>query len=239
MPALSGPGCRRRAFDELGPPAGGGPHNRAPSLPRRRSAGAVSFSLTRDAMSDTPTSARRFLFLNASTRVAGVMGNTEALARVAAAALPAQIEQQWLRLADHPLPPFVDHRHDLGTYPLPEGHGRLLLDATLAATDLVLVAPVYWYSLPASLKLYLDHFSAWMRVPGLDFKARMAGRRLWLVSTSGDRAKAQPMIDSTRLCAEFLGMQWQGALWGKGGAPEAIRADETALTDATHWFEGV
>ena len=126
-----------------------------------------------------------------------------------------------------------------GTYPLPEGHGRLLLDATLAATDLVLVAPVYWYSLPSPLKLYLDHFSAWMRVPGLDFKARMAGRRLWLVSTSGDRAKAQPMIDSTRLCAEFLGMQWQGALWGQGGAPEAIRADEAALTEATHWFEGV
>ena len=190
-------------------------------------------------MNAAPTSDRHFLFLNASTRVAGVIGNTETLARTAAASLPAHLSQHWLRLADHPLPPFVDHRHDLGTYPMPEGAGRLLLDATLAASDLVLVAPVYWYSLPASVKLYLDHFSGWMRVPGLDFKARMAGRRLWLVTTSGDRAKAQPMIDSTRLCAEFLGMQWQGALWGKGGAPEAVRADAEALTTATHWFEGV
>ena len=183
--------------------------------------------------------ARHFLFLTASTRVAGIVGNTEALARAAAEHLPPGAGQQWLRLADLALPPFVDRRHDLGSYPMPEGDARQLLDATLAATDLVLVAPVYWYSLPANVKLYLDHFSAWMRVPGLDFKARMAGRRLWLVTTSGDRAKAQPMMDSTRLCAEFLGMQWMGALWGKGGAPEAVRADEEALTQATRWFEGV
>ncbi len=190
-------------------------------------------------MSDTSLPSRRFLFLNASTRVSGVTGNTETLARAAAAPLPAEVQQHWLRLADHALPPFVDHRHDIGSYPMPEGAGRILLDATLAATDLVLVAPVYWYSLPASVKLYLDHFSAWMRVPGLDFKARMAGRRLWLITTSGDRAKAQPMMDSTRLCAEFLGMQWMGALWGKGGAPEAIRSDEAALAQAARWFEGV
>ena len=184
-------------------------------------------------------SSRHFLFLTASTRVAGVVGNTEALARAAAEHLPAGASQQWLRLADLTLPPFVDHRHDIGSYPMPEGDARQLLDAPLAATDLELVAPVYWYSLPATVKLYLDHFSAWMRVPGLDFKARMAGRRLWLVTTSGDRAKAQPMMDSTRLCAEFLGMAWMGALWGKGGAPEAIRADQEALTQATRWFAGV
>ena len=190
-------------------------------------------------MSATAQTARHFLFLTASTRVAGVVGNTEALARAAAAHLPAGAQQRWLRLADHALPPFVDHRHDIGSYPMPEGAARVLLDATLAATDLVLVAPVYWYSLPANVKLYLDHFSAWMRVPGLDFKARMAGRRLWLVTTSGDRAKAQPMMDSTRLCAEFLGMQWMGALWGQGGTPGAVQADEAALTQATRWFEGV
>ena len=39
----------------------------------------------------------------------------------------------------------------------------MLLDATLAATDLVFVAPVYWYSLPAAAKLYLDYWSAWLR----------------------------------------------------------------------------
>lgn len=177
-----------------------------------------------------------FLFLNASTREPGQTGNTETLARHAAQALPADTEQTWLRLADLELPPFVDRRHTTGTYPMPDGDLKTLLDATLAASDLVFVSPVYWFSIPAELKTYLDHWSAWMRVPGLDFKARMAGKRLWVVATSGDRAKAQPMLDSYRLCAEFMGMEWKGALWGKGGAPDAVLADHEALAAASEFF---
>lgn len=75
-----------------------------------------------------------------------------------------------------------------------------------------------------------------MRVPGLDFKARMAGKRLWLISTSGDRAKAQPTLDSARLCAEFLSMDWREPLWGKGGAPDAVQQDEAAWTQALTYF---
>ena len=173
-----------------------------------------------------------FLFLNASTREPGQTGNTETLARHAAQALPADTEQTWLRLADLELPPFVDRRHSTGTYPMPDGDLKTLLDATLAASDLVFVSPVYWFSIPAELKTYLDHWSAWMRVPGLDFKTRMAGKRLWVVSTSGGREKAQPMFDSYRLCAEFLGLDFQPPLWGKGGAPDAVLADTEALAAA-------
>lgn len=178
----------------------------------------------------------RFLFLLSSTRAPGHAGNSETLARRAAAALPEGVAQEWVPLAHLQLPPFVDQRHTVGTYPPPEGDAARLLDATLAATDLVFVAPVYWFSVPSPLKAYLDHWSAWLRVPGVDFKARMAGKRLWLVSTSGDRSKAQPMIDSCRLCAEFLGMRWQGVLWGKGGAPDAVREDAAALAAAERFF---
>lgn len=176
------------------------------------------------------------LFLVASTRQSGVLGNTEALAREAAAALPASVEQHWEHLARLALPPYADHRHDVGHYPMPEGDARRLLDATLAASDLVLVAPVYWYSFPATLKLYLDHWSAWMRVPGLDFKPRMAGKRLWFITTSGDRAKAQPSIDSARLCAEFMAMDWRGPLWGKGGPPDTVQQDAAAWAQARGYF---
>ena len=58
-----------------------------------------------------------------------------------------------------------------------------------------------------------------MRVPGLDFKDAMGRKTLSLITTSGDRTKAQPMIDSVALCAQFLSMTWGGALWGKGGPP--------------------
>ena len=60
-----------------------------------------------------------FLFLNASTREPGHIGNTETLARRAAETLPAGTQQTWCKLADLELPPFVDLRHTAGTYPMP------------------------------------------------------------------------------------------------------------------------
>lgn len=181
----------------------------------------------------------KFLFLNASTREPGHIGNTETLARRAADSLPAGTEQIWCKLADLELPPFVDLRHTAGTYPMPMADARAMLDATLAATDLVFVSPVYWFSIPSPLKTYLDNWSAWLRVPGLEFKESMAGKRLWVIATSGNREKAQPMIDSYRLCAEFLGMQWQEPLWGKGGAPDAVLSDREAMEAATRYFSGL
>jgi multimeric flavodoxin WrbA len=177
-----------------------------------------------------------YLFLVASTRqspeAGGHLGNTEWLARQAAAALPAGTSQRWLNLATLDLPAFVDQRHTSGEYAPPSGDLKTLLEATLAATHIVMVAPVYWYSLPASLKIYIDHWSGWMRTPGVPFKDEMAKKTLKLVTTSGDRAKAQPMIDSVRLCAQFLAMNWGGELWGKGGPPDAVKADLEAVGQA-------
>ena len=179
----------------------------------------------------SPASAH-YLFLTTSTRESGHVGNTEWLARQAAAALPAGTAQTWHHLARMQLPPFVDLRHTVGSYPAPEGDLKTLLDATLAATHIVFVSPVYWFSIPSPLKTYLDHWSAWMRVPGLAFKEQMGAKSLSLITTSGDRAKAQPMIDSVELCARFLAMPWGGALWGKGGPPGAVQADADAVAQA-------
>ena len=65
------------------------------------------------------TDPRTFLFLVASTRENGHLGNTEWLARQAAGALPEGTSQQWLHLARLALPPFVDLRHTIGQYPMP------------------------------------------------------------------------------------------------------------------------
>jgi putative NADPH-quinone reductase len=72
-----------------------------------------------------------------------------------------------LHLAQMQLPAFTDLRHTVGSYPAPQGDLQTLLDATMRCTDLVLVAPVYWYSFPSPLKTYLDHWSAWMRAISL------------------------------------------------------------------------
>jgi multimeric flavodoxin WrbA len=177
-----------------------------------------------------------FLFLTTSTRQTpedgGHIGNTEWLAQQAAAALPTGTAQTWHHLPRMQLPMFVDQRHTSGQYDAPAGDMKTLLDATLAATDIVFVAPVYWYSIPAPLKIYLDHWSAWLRVPGLPFKEEMAKKTLRLITSSGDRAKAQPMMDSIRLCAQFMAMTYGGELWGKGGPPDTVRADTAAVAQA-------
>ena len=179
---------------------------------------------------------KHYLFLVASTREPGHVGNTEWLAQQAAAALPTDARQTWVRLADIAIPPFVDVRHTAGNYPRPEGAMGDLLQHTLDCTDLVLVAPVYWFSFPSTLKAYLDRWSAWLRIPEVPFKDTMRGKRMHLITTSGDRAKAQPMIDSTRLCAAFLSMELAGVLWGKGGAPRAVEADVDAVREAQGYF---
>lgn len=179
-----------------------------------------------------------YLFLVACARDVSADGNTERLARVAASYLPAGAQQTWLNLSHMTLEPFTDQRHSVGTYPHPQGDLATLLDATLACTHLVLVSPVYWYSFPAALKTYLDHWSGWLRIPGLSFKEAMSQKTLHVIATSGDRAKAQPMLDAAKLCADFFPMPFAGALWGKGGPPGAIDADHLALTEAQTYFAG-
>lgn len=180
-------------------------------------------------MEDSTPAPGKFLFLVASSRNEGA---AETLAGRAASALDGLHEQRWLRLSDLPLDPFVDIRHDGdGTYPDPHGHAKTLLEATLQATDLVFVVPVYWYSLPTLAKHYLDHWSAWMRVPGVDFKARMAGKRLWAITIVSDEtpASAEPLLGSLRLTADYMAMLWGGALIGNANRPADILDDTEAL----------
>lgn len=181
---------------------------------------------------------RRFLFLLGSTRADG---NSEALARRAAEQLPTATGQRWLRLTDLPLPEFTDSRHTGdGVYAPPTGHARTLLDATLDATDVVLVSPLYWYAVSAHTKLYLDHWSGWMRVPGVDFKPRMAGRTLWGVTALAgeDPSDADPLVGTVEKTARYMRMRFGGVLLGEGNRPGELLHDEAALRRAKTFFAG-
>jgi NAD(P)H-dependent FMN reductase len=186
------------------------------------------------AKADPPS---RFLFLLGSSRRDG---NSEALARHTAGQLCETAEQRWLSLLEFDLPPFEDVRHaGDGAYPAPQGPGEVLLDATLWATDLVMVVPLYWYSLPARAKNYLDHWSGWMRVPGLRFLDRMAGKTMWAVSAVSDEdySAANPLLGTLQLTARYTRMNWGGSLLGFGNRPGEILNDTNALEDAKSFFE--
>ncbi|QWB23730.1 MULTISPECIES: flavodoxin family protein [Streptomyces] len=178
---------------------------------------------------------RRFLFVLGSARAEG---NSELLARRAAEQLPPDVEQQWIDLSEHPVPDFEDLRHDSDHVRPTEGNHALLLDATLAATDIVIVTPLYWYSVSAQTKRYLDYWSGWLRTPGLDFKATLAGRTLWGVTALAHREEvvADPLIGTLHNSAAYMGMRFGGVLLGNGSKPGDVLNDTEALTRAKTFF---
>lgn len=180
---------------------------------------------------------RSLLFLLASTREGG---NTELLARRAAEALPAGTPTHWLRLEDHLREPFRDLRHAPGGFPALSPGMRALSEQTMAADEVVFVVPVYWYSLPASAKLYLDHWSDWMRQPELRFRERMAGKVLSAITVNsgehGEDWAAQPLLETLRLSAQYMKMHWRGALIGHGSRPGDVWQDAPALEAAKDWL---
>ncbi len=178
---------------------------------------------------------RSFLFLVCSGRQ---HGNSEQLARRAAAALPAAVPRRWLRLDEQTLPPFRDLRHPEPAFP-PLTPGELALaEATVAATDLVFATPVYWYGLPAPAKHYLDTWTAWLRHPELRFAERMKGHRLWAVVVDASEPHEQayaPLVDCLVRTADYLEMVWRGALLAHGNRPGDALTDE-ALDRAAAYF---
>ncbi|GGX73281.1 flavodoxin family protein [Streptomyces fructofermentans] len=178
---------------------------------------------------------RNFLFLLGSSRGDG---NTELLARRAAEQLPPGTTRRWLSLAEHPLPDFEDLRHDSDHVRPSEGPAALLLDATLAATDLIIASPLYWYSVSAHTKRYLDHWSGWLRTPGADFRRTMAGRTLWGVTAlaHAEEEVAEPLVGTLNHTAAYMGMRFGGVLLGNGSRPGDILADSAAMARAKAFF---
>ncbi|MEU8848925.1 NAD(P)H-dependent oxidoreductase [Streptomyces sp. NPDC048564] len=178
---------------------------------------------------------RRFLFVLGSSRSDG---NTELLARRAAEQLPEGVEQQWIDLAAHPLPDFEDLRHDSDHVRPTQGNVALLLDATLAATDIVIASPLYWYSVSAPVKRYLDYWSGWLRTPGIDFKATMAGRTLWGVTALAheEQEVADPLVGTLSNSAAYMRMRFGGVLLGNGSKPGDVLNDTEALSRAKTFF---
>lgn len=176
---------------------------------------------------------RQFLFLLSSARPDG---NTLTLARAAAESLPAGATQVWRDLTDPALPAFHDRRHG-DRYGPPEPVAAALMQDTLAATDLVLAAPLYWYGLPAPAKLYLDHWSHWMRFDA-GFKPAMAAKRIWLILTHSGSTPEEiaPAVDCVRFSARYMKASFAGTLLGYANAPGEILADTAALTQARRFF---
>lgn len=176
---------------------------------------------------------RRFLFLLSSARPGG---NALLLAQAAAEGVSAAA-QVWIDLTDPPLPPYADLRPG---FALPDGPVAQVMDAMRGASDIVMVAPVYWYALPAPAKLLMDHWSGWIDARGTGFTDWVKGKRMWLVTARGDPDPTVADLPEAMLrrSAEWLGMHWGGALHGIGDAPGEVLADTAAMAAARGFLVG-
>jgi multimeric flavodoxin WrbA len=180
---------------------------------------------------------RSFLFLLASSRAGG---NTEALARRAAEGLTEDVEQRWVWLEDLALPDFHDTRQTPGgKHPEPAGVEKELLEATLGATDIVIASPLYWYSLSASAKRYLDYWSGWLHLPGVPFRAIMRDKTLWGVSVSEEHDKSEHLVGTIQSSANYMRMRWGGVLLGHGDKPDDVLDDAPSLAAAKSFFQDI
>lgn len=177
--------------------------------------------------------APRFLFLMSGGRP---NGNSAQLAWAAADALPDAVRQDWIDLTTPALPPFRDLRGE--DVPPPDGRLAEIARALRAASDIVIVAPIYWHALPAPAKLLLDHWSNWLKVPSLDFATTLKGKGLWLITTRADPEPGivSPVEAMLRPTARFLGMDWRGALHGIGDRPGEVTQDKAAMERAARFF---
>ncbi|GGT19863.1 flavodoxin [Streptomyces tanashiensis] len=187
-------------------------------------------------LDQSPGPHRSFLFVLGSSRADG---NSEILAREAAAHLPADVPRRWVDLNRLALPDFQDGRHEDAGRQADEVE-ELLRRATVEATDIVIVSPLYWYSLSAQTKRYLDYWSGWLNVPGSDFKKRMAGGTLWGVTAMADddHVVADGLVTGLSHSAAYLKMRFGGVLTGTASRPGRVRADEGAMARARTFFQG-
>lgn len=154
-------------------------------------------------------------------------GNTERLASL----LVEGFDTDPIYLSDYRIEPIVDYRHtEPGPYP--EDDYRKLIDRMLQQDTIVFATPIYWYGLPAHLKVFIDRWSQSLRENRADFLAKLSDKQAYVIAIGDDepQVKGQPLIQQFQFIFDFVGIKFAGHVIGTGNKPEDIEQDATALS---------
>ncbi len=107
------------------------------------------------------------------------------------------------------------------------------LYAKLRAADALLIAgPVYWFSINAQVKLFLDRLYAF----GAEEYRPLKGKRLGIILTYGDTdpftSGAVNALRSFQDAAAYVGAKIEGLVYGSGDKAGEIKANAELLKDA-------
>jgi multimeric flavodoxin WrbA len=98
-----------------------------------------------------------------------------------------------------------------------------IVEKMIQADVIVFATPVYWFSMSAVLKTFFDRFSDLVRIRK-DLGRKLAGRKVFLASTSSSRKLAEGFELPFIATADYLNMEYKGnihvAAWDDGFADD-------------------
>jgi len=103
-----------------------------------------------------------------------------------------------------------------------------------ACDTLVLAGPVYWFSVSAQMKAFIDR---WYAFGGDQAYAALAGKRVGIVLTYGDAdpfgSGAVNALRAFQDCCRFVGARIVGTVYGTAGEPGEISNNHALMEQAT------
>lgn len=110
-------------------------------------------------------------------------------------------------LADYDISPFDYEHANRGDDFLP------LMDKLMAYDHYIFVSPVYWFSMSAQMKIFVDRLSDFLSIEELKDQGRqLRGKTGYVVATSISENMADSFIDSFTQTFDYLGMHYGGAV---------------------------
>jgi len=84
-----------------------------------------------------------------------------------------------------------------------------LIEGIIEHDLLVLATPVYWYTMSATMKIFLDRLTDLLEIRK-DLGRKLRGKRLYVISSIGNTLLPQGFEDAFWQTAKYLGMEYEG-----------------------------
>ncbi|MGS0668285.1 flavodoxin family protein [Staphylococcus arlettae] len=127
----------------------------------------------------------------------------------------------------------IDQRHsDVGVNESHKDDYLDILKKVMEADTIVFSTPLYWYSMSASLKLFIDRWTESLRESDrYNFKHEMSKKKYIVIIVGGDnpKIKAQPLIGQFKYIFEFMNITNYSFVVGEGVKPLDILNDEKTM----------
>lgn len=138
-------------------------------------------------------------------------------------------------LKDYSISPILDERHEDAGFQTVDDDYDSLMTEIMDHDVLIFATPIYWYSMTATMKSFIDRWSQTMRQPAFeDFREQMSKKKAMVIAVGGDHpyTKGLPLIQQFAHIFSFVHLPFEGYILGKAHKPGDILNDEGALQAA-------